>query len=206
MALAKPRAAAGLLIAGAMLPALASCEARAPDPAVAAELADITRKLETTNELLRAIEKQLGQAALREPPSSGAPLARVEARPPDPDALERLTAVLTEQFRAMQAQIDALPSTTAQAEPIPRRPPFPKQIDAVTATINRFLENPEAERARHFQWSQAEVYAAYGTPDQIDPAPLLVYWYYKLPQDKGMLMFAFPRGQNTTQITADRGQ
>jgi hypothetical protein len=204
MALANPRAAARLLLACAVT-ALASCEARAPDPALATELADIARKLETTNELLRAIEKQLGQAALREPSTGGAPLAREEARPPDTDAVERLTAVLAEQFRAMQAQIDALPSTMAPAEPIPRRQPLPKQIDAVTATINRFLENPEAERARHFQWSQADVYATYGTPDQIDPAPLQIFWYYR-QQEKAILVFAFQRGQNTTQVNAERIQ
>jgi hypothetical protein len=196
------RVARGLLLAVGAMPTLVGCADASRQPSSDSVLLDVLRELKRTNEALVRIEARLDRPSVEQ----SAP-ARAQVVPSDSATAEQVRTLVNELVQQLdvtfgeqlRALLDALPFAAKSVEVVPRQEHIAKKSEAVQAAIQRFLENPDAERARHFTMNPADVYATYGTPDEVEVGPLQTWWAYRLGEEGG-ISFYFPRTQNVVGI------
>ena len=196
------RVALGLLLAVVTMPTLVGCADTSRQPSSDPVLLDVLRELKRTNEALVRIEARLDRPSAEQDGP-----ARAQVVPSDSGTAEQVRTVVSELVQQLnvtfgeqlRALLDALPFAAKSVEVVPRQEHIAKKSEAVQTAIQRFLENPDAERARHFTMSPADLYATYGTPDQVDVGPLQTWWAYRLGEEAS-ITFYFPRTQNVVCI------
>lgn len=186
------------------LMALTSCgdEPRGPisDPALAELLAEVKK----TNEALLRIEAKLGQSSI-DRREFAASLTGQQSEPAWPaDVLKQELGLMREEIAAISAAANR-PTPPA---PIPRQPPIPKRVDAVMAALERYKSSRDAERARCFLSTPAEMYAQYGTPDGVEPSTTgQIRWFYhvSLPENDwhGAIIFIFDGAMQVTGMEVE---